>query len=159
VNDSPETGSERAIEVAYGLVGAQYVFAGGDLNGPTAGGFDRAGFARLAVYAGSGIDIGRTFREQLDHCVRLPVGAVAAPGDLLFWRDRTIPENPSSLLLRHSEFFHQALYTGMLTVIDCPIHLGATAFDERGVTLEDITMHGARAGDGQIVIARPPYRT
>lgn len=157
MNDSPETGPERAIEVAYGHVGAPYVFAGGDLNGPTAGGFDRAGFARLAVYAGCGIDIGRTFRDQLDRCARLPIGAVAAPGDLLFWRDRTIPENPSSPLLRHSEFFHQALYTGMLTVIDCPIHLGASAFDERTVTLEDITMRGVHASEGQIVIARPPY--
>ena len=155
--ETSEAEQERAVELAYGYVGMPYVFAGGDLNGPTGGGFDRAGFVRRIVYEVSGVDLGHTLRDQLDRCRRLSLGAVAAPGDLLFWRDPAVPENPASPLLRHSEFFHQALYTGMLTVIDCPVHRGQRTFDERSVTLEDITVRVAESGRPQIVIARPPY--
>lgn len=157
MTETSETERERAVELAYGYLGMPYVFAGGDLNGPTGGGFDRAGLVRRVVYAVSGVDLGRTLRDQLDRCRRLPLGTVAGPGDLLFWRDPMIPENPASPLLRHSEFFHQALYTGMLTVIDCSVHRGEMTFEERSVTLEDITVRVAESGRPQIVIARPPY--
>lgn len=33
--------TERAVEIAFGYIGLPYVFAGGDLDGPTNGGFDR----------------------------------------------------------------------------------------------------------------------
>lgn len=76
---------EHAVEIAYSYLGLPYVFGGGDLNGPTNGGFDRAGFTRRVVYAATGTDIGRTLDVQLDRCTRLPAGDIAQPGDILFW--------------------------------------------------------------------------
>jgi hypothetical protein len=68
---SREAGGDRAVEIAFGYIGLPYVFAGGDLDGPTNGGFDRAGFSRRVVYAASGIDIGRTLAEQINYCEEL----------------------------------------------------------------------------------------
>lgn len=79
---SPESGNspaERAVEIAYNYLGLPYVFAGGDLDGPTNGGFDRAGLTRHIVYATTGTDIGRTLDAQLDHCARLPAGRSPSP--------------------------------------------------------------------------------
>ena len=46
---SPRSAAERAVEIAFGYIGLPYVFAAGDLDGPTSGGFDRAGFTRRVV--------------------------------------------------------------------------------------------------------------
>lgn len=70
---------EHAVEIAYSYLGLPYVFGGGDLDGPTNGGFDRAGFTRRVVYAATGTDIGRTLDVQLDRCARLPAGRSRSP--------------------------------------------------------------------------------
>lgn len=98
---------EHAVEIAYSYLGLPYVFGGGDLDGPTNGGFDRAGFTRRVVYAATGTDIGRTLDVQLDRCTRLPAGEIAQPGDILFWT------SPGGFQRVHQ----QAFYTGMMTVI------------------------------------------
>lgn len=158
--------AEEAVELAYNYLGLPYVFAGGDLNGPTDGGFDRAGFIRHIVYSASGIDIGRTLDVQLDHCTRLSAGKIAQPGDILFWT------SPGGFQRVHG----QAFYTGMMTVIalipECLATPGVqfdtrmvaavsgTVFYEQSVDLDLITARPPGARDKpELVIARPPYGT
>lgn len=156
--------AEEAVELAYNYLGLPYVFAGGDLEGPTQGGFDRAGFMRHVVYAASGTDIGRTLDAQLDHCTRLSAGEIAQPGDILFW---TSPG-------RFQRVDGQALYTGMMTVIALiPEYLATpgaqfdtrmvapvsgTVFYEQSVDIDLITAKPPVGRDKpELIIARPPY--
>ncbi|MEM6107455.1 peptidoglycan endopeptidase [Mycobacterium sp. 050272] len=155
---------EHAVEIAYSYLGLPYVFGGGDLDGPTNGGFDRAGFTRRVVYAATGTDIGRTLDVQLDRCTRLPAGEIAQPGDILFWT------SPGGFQRVHQ----QAFYTGMMTVIalipEDLVTPGApfdtrviasvmgTVFHEQTVERDLITTKPPDGPDKpEIIIARPPY--
>lgn len=155
---------EHAVEIAYSYLGLPYVFGGGDLDGPTNGGFDRAGFTRRVVYAATGTDIGRTLDVQLDHCTRLPAGEAAQPGDILFWT------SPGGI----QRVYGQALYTGMMTVIalipedlvtpGAPFDtrviasVSGTVFHEQTVELDMITAKPKAGPDKpDLIIARPPY--
>ncbi len=155
---------EHAVEIAYSYLGLPYVFGGGDLDGPTNGGFDRAGFTRRVVYAATGADIGRTLDVQLDRCTRLPAGEIAQPGDILFWT------SPGGFQRVHQ----QAFYTGMMTVIalipEDVVTPGApfdtrviaavmgTVFHEQTVERDLITAKPPAGPDKpEIIIARPPY--
>lgn len=159
-----ESAAESAVAIAYNYLGLPYVFAGGDLNGPTSGGFDRAGLTRRIVYAATGIDIGRTLDVQLDHCDRLPAGQVAQPGDILFWT------SPGGF----QRVDHQAIYTGMMTVIALIPEILATSgavfdirmsgkvsgtvFHEQTVELDLITAKPPAGPDKpELIIGRPPY--
>lgn len=144
--------TERAVEIAFGYIGLPYVFAGGNLDGPTNGGFDRAGFARHVVHAVSGIDIGRTLDEQLASCEQLPAGAAARAGDLIFWIDPTG---------RYQKAYHQAFYTGMQTVISLiPQDLAEPGahFDTRlsAVGVQGTVFHELVIDDPDLLIAQPP---
>lgn len=162
---SPQTVGERAAEIAFDYIGLPYVFAAGDLDGPTSGGFDRAGFTRRVIYATTGTDIGRTLDEQLRHCERLPAGEMAQPGDILFWTD---PSNP------YQNVYHQAFYTGMMTVIALTpedlansgaafeLRLSArvqgTLFHEQTIGADLITAQPpVGSAKSELIIARPPY--
>lgn len=160
---SSQSAGETAVEIASGYLGLPYVFAGGDLNGPTNGGFDRAGLLRHVVYAATGTDIGRTLDAQLEHCRRVPAGQVAQPGDVLFWT------SPGGVQRVHQ----QAIYTGMMTVIalipedlatpgvrfDTRTSVGVmgAVFYEQGVEPDLITAKPPAApGESEVVIGRPP---
>ncbi|BEL41970.1 NlpC/P60 family protein [Mycobacteroides abscessus] len=155
---------DRAVEAAYGYLGLPYVFAGGDLTGPTGGGFDRAGFIRRVVYAAAGTDIGRTLDTQLNNCAPLASGERADPGDVLFWID---PSN------RMQKCYHQAFYTGLMTVISAvPRDLAepgtkfdarqsrgilGSVFHEQEIDVELLTAHAPAESGPYVIIARPPY--
>ncbi|MFV8142066.1 C40 family peptidase [Mycolicibacterium senegalense] len=160
---SGQSVGEAAVEIAYGYLGLPYVFAGGDLDGPTNGGFDRAGLVRYVVYAATGTDIGRTLDAQLEYCERLPAGQVAQPGDVLFWT------SPGGV----QRVYQQAIYTGMMTVIalvpedlavpgvlfDTRTTVGVmgAVFHEQGVEADLITAKPpAGPGESEVVVARPP---
>lgn len=159
-----QTTGDRAVEIAFDYIGLPYVFAGGNLDGPTGGGFDRAGFTRRVVYAASGVDIGRTLDDQLDQCTRLPDGAIAQPGDILFW---TAPGG-------YQRVYQQAFYTGMMTVIALTpqdlvtpgaafdtrlsASVSGTVFHEQTVDVDLITAKAPAGPDArELIIARPPY--
>lgn len=152
--------AEQAVEIAYGYVGTPYVFGGGDLDGPTCGGFDRAGFSRRVIYAACGKDIGRDFTVQLSQCRIREAGETAEAGDLLFW---IYPDNPIQSI------HHQVFYTGLMTVIGTlPADLavsgiafkpafsavGGSVFGDQTITEDLLTVTASRNNP---VIAQPPY--
>ncbi len=157
---SNRTAVDAAVETAYGYIGTPYVFGGGDLDGPTQGGFDRAGFSRRVVYVACGKDIGRVFTTQLRQCRIREAGETAEAGDLLFWIH---PDNPIQAIR------HQVLYTGLMTVIGTvPSGLAVpgvafksafsmvsgSVFGDQTIAEDLLTV---TAGRDNPVIAQPPY--
>ncbi|SKH88404.1 NlpC/P60 family protein [Mycobacteroides abscessus] len=137
---------DAAVEAAYQYIGEPYVFAGGDLQGPTSGGFSRAGFLRRVVYAAAGIDIGQTFADQLRHCTPRATGETAQAGDILFWK------NPGSAM---QPIRHAALYTGVMTVIGTDLRglVDGAVFQDHPIDGELLVVRP----DSDLIIATPPY--
>ncbi|WP_324193783.1 peptidoglycan DD-metalloendopeptidase family protein [Nocardia otitidiscaviarum] len=84
----PDPGADlgpQIVEAAHDWVGTPYVFGGGGPQGPSAGGFDEAGFTAAAVSAASGgsITLPTTVEQQWEVGTEVPVSRVA-PGDLVF---------------------------------------------------------------------------
>ncbi|MEV0945578.1 bifunctional lytic transglycosylase/C40 family peptidase [Rhodococcus sp. NPDC049939] len=71
------------VEAGMRFVGLPYVWGGGDINGPSSGGFDCSGLTSFAVYAATGIKLPRTSETQWGVGVEVPLPE-ARPGDLLF---------------------------------------------------------------------------
>ncbi|RVW02873.1 C40 family peptidase [Rhodococcus xishaensis] len=79
-----------AVQLAMRFLGLPYVWGGGDISGPTMGGFDCSGLTSAAVFAASGgkIVLPRTSEEQWGVGTEVPIAA-AQPGDLVFgnWQE------------------------------------------------------------------------
>ncbi|QNG17974.1 lytic transglycosylase [Rhodococcus triatomae] len=76
-------GESRVVDVAMRFIGLPYVWGGGNINGPTMGGFDCSGLTSFAVYAATGITLPRTSETQWHVGTEIPL-TEAKPGDLLF---------------------------------------------------------------------------
>lgn len=81
-------GESRVVDVAMRFVGLPYVWGGGNINGPTMGGFDCSGLTSFAMFAATGIVLPRTSETQWHIGVEVPLSE-AKPGDLLFgnWQE------------------------------------------------------------------------
>ncbi|BBX30681.1 MULTISPECIES: C40 family peptidase [Mycolicibacterium] len=79
-------GSERGrkiAEVALKQVGLPYVWGGGDIGGPTGGGFDCSGLLQYSAYEGAGVLLPRVTTQQIGYGD--PVSASAAQaGDAVY---------------------------------------------------------------------------
>ncbi|MBB5916864.1 cell wall-associated NlpC family hydrolase [Nocardia transvalensis] len=78
------------IRAAEGWIGTDYVWGGGDIGGPTMGGFDCSGLTLYAVYQASGgrIKLPHYTQAQQDHpSARVVPFADRAPGDLIFFTE------------------------------------------------------------------------
>lgn len=75
----------RAVNSAMDYLGLPYVWGGGNINGPSGGGFDCSGLTSYAVFKASGgtITLPRTSETQWNVGTEIPL-AMAQPGDLLF---------------------------------------------------------------------------
>ncbi|WP_283780214.1 C40 family peptidase [Nocardia sputi] len=76
------------IEHGARWIGTPYVWGGGDVNGPTGGGFDCSGLTLYAVYHASGgrIRLPHYTQAQQDHpSAQIVPFAQRAPGDLIFF--------------------------------------------------------------------------
>ncbi|KAF0957616.1 C40 family peptidase [Rhodococcus sp. T7] len=75
----------RIVEAALHYLGLPYVWGGGNVNGPSGGGFDCSGLTSYAVHAATteGVSLPRTSETQWDVGTEVPL-ADARPGDLLF---------------------------------------------------------------------------
>ncbi|MEU2258108.1 C40 family peptidase [Nocardia xishanensis] len=76
------------LEHAARWMGTPYVWGGGDVNGPTSGGFDCSGLTLYAIYNASGgrIRLPHYTQAQQDHPTAQVVPfAERAPGDLIFF--------------------------------------------------------------------------
>ncbi|RDI43582.1 C40 family peptidase [Nocardia mexicana] len=76
------------IAAAERWIGTDYVWGGGDANGPTSGGFDCSGLTLYAIYQASGgrIRLPHYTQAQQDHPAAHPVPfAERRPGDLVFF--------------------------------------------------------------------------
>ncbi|MFF0532907.1 C40 family peptidase [Nocardia amikacinitolerans] len=76
------------IEHAARWMGTPYVWGGGDVNGPTGGGFDCSGLTLYAIYHASGgrIRLPHYTQAQQDHpTAEIVAFAERAPGDLIFF--------------------------------------------------------------------------
>lgn len=76
-------GTSRVIDVAMRYIGLPYVWGGGNIKGPSMGGFDCSGLTSFAVYAATGLVLPRTSETQWRVGVEVPLNQ-AKPGDLLF---------------------------------------------------------------------------
>ncbi|MBD2894406.1 hypothetical protein amrb99_33310 [Actinomadura sp. RB99] len=79
---------KRIIDYAERWLGKPYVWGGGDINGPTKGGFDCSGLTLYAVYHATGgqITIPRTSQQQQKDRRGKPVSrSQLQPGDLVFF--------------------------------------------------------------------------
>lgn len=82
----PTTGlGGAAVQLAMRFLGLPYVWGGGNISGPTMGGFDCSGLTSAAVYAASGgrVVLPRTSETQWGVGTEIPMAA-AQPGDLVF---------------------------------------------------------------------------
>jgi cell wall-associated NlpC family hydrolase len=79
------SGAQAVLAAAQSQLGVPYVFGGGDLNGPTHGGFDCSGFTRYA-FNKAGVSLPRTAADQW-HATQQYQVAVGQeqPGDLVFF--------------------------------------------------------------------------
>ncbi|MGB7237788.1 MAG: peptidoglycan DD-metalloendopeptidase family protein [Rhodococcus sp. (in: high G+C Gram-positive bacteria)] len=75
----------QVITAARQHLGLPYVWGGGNINGPSDGGFDCSGLTSYAVYTGTGgrVTLPRTSEQQWTVGTEIPVDE-AGPGDLLF---------------------------------------------------------------------------
>ncbi|WP_397518358.1 NlpC/P60 family protein [Rhodococcus pyridinivorans] len=73
----------RIVDLAFKYLGLPYVWGGGNINGPSGGGFDCSGLTSYAVFAATGITLPRTSETQWHIGTEVPLYA-ARPGDLLF---------------------------------------------------------------------------
>ncbi|MDV7243657.1 MULTISPECIES: NlpC/P60 family protein [Rhodococcus] len=73
----------RVVESAVRYLGLPYVWGGGNVNGPSGGGFDCSGLTSFAVHAAAGIALPRTSETQWNVGQEIPMDQ-ARPGDLLF---------------------------------------------------------------------------
>ncbi|QRI75387.1 MULTISPECIES: bifunctional lytic transglycosylase/C40 family peptidase [Rhodococcus] len=77
-----ETGN-RVVDLAFRYLGLPYVWGGGNVNGPSGGGFDCSGLTSYAVYAATGVRLPRTSQTQWRVGTEIPI-QLARPGDLVF---------------------------------------------------------------------------
>ena len=73
----------RIVDLAFKFLGLPYVWGGGNIHGPSGGGFDCSGLTSHAVFAVTGIALPRTSETQWQVGTEVPLHA-ARPGDLLF---------------------------------------------------------------------------
>lgn len=103
-----ELGS-RVVENAMNFIGLPYVWGGGNIHGPSGGGFDCSGLTSYAVYAATAgkVTLPRTSETQWTVGVETPLDE-AVPGDLLFgnWG----PSGPG----------HVAIYIGNGQMVHAP---------------------------------------
>jgi cell wall-associated NlpC family hydrolase len=74
---------QRIAQIALKQLGTPYVWGGGNVNGPTDGGFDCSGLAQYATYQATGIVIPRTTGQQISQGITIPTSQAQA-GDLVF---------------------------------------------------------------------------
>jgi cell wall-associated NlpC family hydrolase len=108
----PNDGSfpSRVVLSAQRWIGKPYVWGGGDINGPTGGGFDCSGLALNAIYQASGgtVTLPHSAAEQAK--LGTPVsGGQLRPGDLVFFAD-TPTAAPH----------HVGVYVGNSSILDAP---------------------------------------
>lgn len=84
---------------AIQLIGAPYHFGGADLQG-----FDCSGLAVYA-YQQAGVEIPRTAREQQLEARPVPLDALS-PGDLVFFRIRSLHVNHVGIYTGEGRFIH-----------------------------------------------------
>ena len=70
-------------EAGLKCLGLPYVWGGGNINGPSMGGFDCSGLTSYAIHAATGVTLPRTSETQWGVGVEIPLDQ-AQPGDLLF---------------------------------------------------------------------------
>ncbi|MCZ4562022.1 NlpC/P60 family protein [Rhodococcus sp. IEGM 1401] len=75
----------RSVQLAMDYLGLPYVWGGGNINGPSGGGFDCSGLTSYALYKASGgkVTLPRTSETQWNVGSEIPM-ELAQPGDLLF---------------------------------------------------------------------------
>lgn len=73
----------RVVDLAFKFLGLPYVWGGGNIHGPSGGGFDCSGLTSYAVHAATGITLPRTSETQWHVGTEIPL-ELARPGDLLF---------------------------------------------------------------------------
>ncbi|OZC90961.1 lytic transglycosylase [Rhodococcus sp. 06-412-2C] len=75
----------RAVQLAMDYLGLPYVWGGGNINGPSGGGFDCSGLTSYALFKASGgkVKLPRTSETQWNVGTEVPM-ELAQPGDLLF---------------------------------------------------------------------------
>ncbi|TQF73921.1 lytic transglycosylase [Rhodococcus spelaei] len=75
----------KVVEAALRYLGLPYVWGGGNINGPSGGGFDCSGLTSYAVYSATGdtLALPRTSETQWNIGTEIPMSE-ARPGDLLF---------------------------------------------------------------------------
>lgn len=74
---------QRVIDEAFRYLGLPYVWGGGNIAGPSSGGFDCSGLTSFAIHAASGIALPRTSETQWNVGIEVPMSE-AQPGDLVF---------------------------------------------------------------------------
>ncbi|MCD2111620.1 bifunctional lytic transglycosylase/C40 family peptidase [Rhodococcus rhodochrous] len=74
---------QQVIEQAFRYLGLPYVWGGGNIQGPTGGGFDCSGLTSFALHAAAGIVLPRTSETQWHVGIEVPLDQAHA-GDLVF---------------------------------------------------------------------------
>lgn len=73
----------RIVELAFEHLGLPYVWGGGNIHGPSGGGFDCSGLTSYAVHAATSITLPRTSQTQWQVGIEVPISE-ARIGDLVF---------------------------------------------------------------------------
>lgn len=96
----------KVIQAALSELGTPYVWGGGDINGPTKGGYDCSGLMTYAFFQGAGIHLPRTSQVQRHVGTKVPRSDLQ-PGDLI-------------VINNDGAWGHVGLYIGDGTMVHAP---------------------------------------
>jgi hypothetical protein len=109
-NVTSDTYGSEAVHAAESQIGRKYVWGGGNLNGPTSGGFDCAGLVWYA-YGRAGMNLGGDYTQteydkamKTYHATRTTSQSKAHVGDLIFFY--SAHDDPRTV------WHHVGIYTG-----------------------------------------------
>lgn len=109
----------RAVNSAMEYLGLPYVWGGGNINGPSGGGFDCSGLTSYAVYkASSGaVTLPRTSETQWNVGTEIPL-STAQPGDLLFGNWQSAGPGHVAIYIGNGQMVHAPQRGDVVRVAD-----------------------------------------
>ena len=107
----------RVVESAVGYLGLPYVWGGGNVNGPSGGGFDCSGLTSFAIHAATGITLPRTSETQWNIGQEIPMDQ-ARPGDLLFGNWQAAGPGHVAIYIGNGQMIHAPTTGDVVRIAD-----------------------------------------
>ncbi|MDF3312685.1 NlpC/P60 family protein [Rhodococcus sp. T2V] len=107
----------RVVESAIRYLGLPYVWGGGNIDGPSGGGFDCSGLTSFAIHAATGITLPRTSETQWNIGQEIPMDQ-ARPGDLLFGNWQSAGPGHVAIYIGNGQMIHAPTTGDVVRIAD-----------------------------------------